>query len=898
MTSKEIISNLNVLVANFNKEEFIYDLLLAYGSSKTSVLRLKKGDFNMSDTEGETLYKNKLFYAHAATDLHLRVDAFAKEERILKQKPRFIIVTDHQLIVAKDLKTNVNIDIPLLELPSYYDFFLPLSGAEVYRSKNDNKADREASYQLARLYDILVQDNPDYAKESHLLNLFLSRLLFCFFAEDTDIFDKVGIFTDTLAQHTQANGADVHEFLNELFTKLDTENGDFPKHLQNFPYVNGGLFRDSIKAPIFTTKSRRILLECGNLDWSEINPDIFGSMIQAVADPEERSDLGMHYTSVPNIKKLIEPLFLNALNKEFEKQHNSISGLNKLIARLGSIKFFDPACGSGNFLIITYKEIRLLEIEVIKRIAELSIQQGLTLPMQFTSIQLSQFYGIEIKDFAHEMAILSLWLAEHQMNKVFDDRLEGLGQSKPILPLKQAGNIACGNATRMSWEKVCPRGANDEIYILGNPPYLGSRNQDSNQKDDMQLVFGRDFKSLDYVTAWFYKGAKYIEGYDAQLAFVATNSICQGLAVALTWPRILNKNIEISFAHQSFKWTNNARGNAGVTVINVGLRNKSNQPKYLFTNITKEVKNINGYLLDAADSYIDELPLPLSKFRPMMKGNAAIDDGNFLFSTEEQAKAFKIKYPEQAYLVREFIGSQELINSYKRYCLWLKDAKPTDILNNPEIQLRVENVKRFRNRSPKTQTRKYADKPLLFMEDRQPDSDYLMIPVVSSENREYIPIGFLTKDVIANYSSFILPNATALEFGIIHSKMHMVWVSAVGGKLKTDYRYSAKLCYNTFPFPETTAKQKTLINEYVYDIMDERAKFPEKTMAWLYNPDTMPSGLRQAHKALDLAIEQIYRLAPFENDAERLAYLFKLYEEMTKKDTLFAKVKKTRGKKV
>lgn len=694
--------------------------------------------------------------------------------------------------------------------------------------------------------------------------------------------------------------------------------------------MNGGLFKDEIKIPKFSKKSRDILLDCGNLNWDEINPDIFGSMIQAVADPEERSGLGMHYTSVPNILKLIKPLFLDELYEEFEKNRDSAKNLEKLLTRLSDIKFFDPACGSGNFLIITYKELRLLEIKIIQQLIDLEnefadmqitaqtkmnfsgkgdtvaippTQQkinfgGKQAKIYYPQIQLSQFYGIEIKDFAHEMAILSLWLAEHQMNKIFVDQLEGFGQTDPILPLKESGKITQGNAATLDWEKACPKEENDEIYIIGNPPYLGSRNQDAEQKKDMELVFRKDYKSLDYVTIWFYKGAKYIEGINAKLAFVSTNSICQGLLVALTWPRILNENIEINFAYQSFKWINNAKGNAGVTVIIVGIRNVNNKPKFIFTeSIKREVKNINPYLTEAAESYITPRATPITKqLLPMMKGNAAIDDGNFIFDSEIDAANFKNTFPAQAYLVREFIGSEELINNKKRYCLWLKDANGDDLENNPEIKQRIERVIVFRNKSPKEQTRRYALKPTLFMEDRQPDSDYLMIPVVSSENRDYIPIGFLNKNVIANYSSFILPNASGLEFGILHSKMHMVWVDAVGGKLETRYRYSAKLCYNTFPFPEITAKQKEIINQYVFAILDERAKFPQKTMAWLYNPDTMPKDLKNAHCELDEAIERCYRLAPFTSDAERLEYLFKMYDEMTKKDTLWAKEKKTKKK--
>ena len=933
MTPKEIEQNLQQLVENLTPEDFIFDFLLAFGFPKASVSRLKSGDYNQSKIAGESLYKGKIFFKVGETgQMLIESETLAKDERILKQKPRFILLTDFKNIVAKDLKTKASKDFPIDELPNFKDFFIPLTGAEIYRSTNDNKADREASYALARFYDIIVQDNPGlYEGESHGLNILLSRLLFCFFAEDTGIFESQGMFTDAVANNTAENGSDLHSFFKDLFAKLNSRKSDFPNSVKHFPYVNGGLFKDEIALPKFSKKSRDILIESGNLNWDEINPDIFGSMIQAVADPEERSDLGMHYTSVPNILKLIKPLFLDELYEEFENNRNQPKKLEKLLTRLSTIKFFDPACGSGNFLIITYKELRLLEIKIIQQLIDLdnepaqltinaqskinfsgkgevvsipATQQkinfaGRQAKIHFPRIVLSQFYGIEIKDFAHEMAILSLWLAEHQMNKVFEEQLEGFGQTKPILPLKESGQITLGNAATFDWEKACPKNENDEIYIIGNPPYLGTRNQDAEQKKDMELVFRKDFGNLDYVVIWFYKGAKYIEGSNAKLAFVSTNSICQGISVALTWPRILIDKIEIDFAYQSFKWINNAKGNAGVTVIIVGLRNKSIKPKYLFTSaIQKEAKNINSYLSDAKDIYIDVKSKPISNLKPMMKGNAAIDDGNFLFRTEEEANEFISKYPRQEYLVREFIGADELINGFKRYCLWLKDSKDEEIMDNVEIMRRVENVKKFRQKSTKEQTRRFAEKATLFMEDRQPVNDYLMIPVVSSESRDYIPIGFLNKEVIANYSSFILPDASAFELGVIHSKMHMVWVDAVGGKLETRYRYSAKLCYNTFPFPETSIKQKEIINQYVFAILDERAKFPQKTMAWLYNPETMPKGLLKAHQELDQAIERIYRIQPFTSDAERLEYLFKMYDEMTKKDTLWAKEKKTRKKTV
>lgn len=899
MTSKEIELNLAQVAENLNPEEFIYDFLLAFGISKTTISRLKKGDFNMSKEAGELLYKGKIFFKQGEEGSMLyEMEELEKETRILKQNPRFIILTDYKTIVAKDLRTKASKEFPIHELSKNYAFFLPLTGAEIYRSTNDNKADRDAAYELGKLYDILIEDNQDLLQgHSHSLNLFLSRLLFCFFAEDTGIFEKEGIFTDSIANHTKEDGSDTHIFLADLFRKMNTRSTDCPAYVAEFPYVNGGLFRDEIVCPVFSKKSRDISLNCGNLNWDEINPDIFGSMIQAVADPEERSDLGMHYTSVPNILKLIKPLFLDELYEEFEKNYDNSNALKKLIARMSKIKFFDPACGSGNFLIITYKELRALEIKIIKRLIDL-IPAGQTIPMQFTQIKLSQFYGIEIKDFAHEMAMLSLWLAEHQMNKVFETELMDYGKSEPILPLKESGKIVCGNSARMDWESVCPRTETEEVYVIGNPPYLGSSMQDKNQKEDKDLLFKAlsNYKNLDYISIWFYKGAKYIEGRNAQLAFVSTNSICQGEQVGLLWPRILNENIEISFAHQSFKWVNNAKGNAGVTVIILGLRNKSNRPKYLFKdNIRKEAKNINAYLLDGADIIIEGKTKSISNLPVMVLGNAPKDGGNLLMSELEKDEILNSGIPTE--LIKKYVGSYEFINNIDKYCLWLTDIDYKKYDSNQFLVDRITAVCKMRNSSPKDATRKFSSVPFRFVEIRHKDGDAIIIPNVSSEKREYIPIGIVNGLSIISNSASAIYDAEPWLFGVLHSKMHMVWVDAVGGKLKTDYRYSAKLCYNTFPFPEIDVKQKELLAQYVFAVLDERSKFPEKTMAWLYNPETMPAGLKNAHHELDMAIERIYRPhRPFESDAERLEFLFKMYDEMVKKDTLWAKEKKSKKK--
>lgn len=897
MNSIDIENNVKSIFENFSKEEFIFDLLVAYGISKTTVTRLNKGDYNLSKVKGEILHKKKIFFKEEVTDKILfSADALSADERVLMHSPRFVVVTDYKTLVAKDLKLGKAIDIPIEELPRYYDFFLPLAGSEVYVTKNDNKADRDAAYKMAELYDCLVHANESIytSKESvHSLNIFLSRLLFCFFAEDTGIFDEDSIFTNSLVQHTQIDGSDTHLFLNELFRRLNAKSGDeFPAYLADkFPYVNGGLFRDQIEIPTFTAKARKILIALGELQWQEINPDIFGSMIQAVVLPEYRSDLGMHYTSVENILKLIHPLFLDELYEEFEKCKDNIKQLEKLIHRMSKIRFFDPACGSGNFLIITYKELRALEVKILQRVIELENGGRIF----FTEIELSQFYGIELDDFAHEMAILSLWLAEHQMNKYFDEQLAGYGESKPILPLKESGRIVQGNSCRKDWKEVCPIGADDEVYIIGNPPYQGSRKQNDEQKQDLRLVFGDNYKSLDYISAWFYKGAKYISNANAKCAFVSTNSICQGDQVRLNWPRILSEQIEIGYAYHSFKWTNHAKGNAGVTVVIVCIRNVSNAPKYLVSGtIKKQVKNINPYLLEHSNIIVNSQEQQISNLPKINFGNMPADGGLLLFSKEEKEE-FINKCNASAKYFRKVYGSDEFINGIERWCLWFEDEDINTLKKIEPINSIILRLKDIRIKSSRP---KLSQIPHLFAQITQDTTkDFIIIPSVSSEKRQYIPIGFMGKENISTNLCMIISNGEPWHFAVVTSRMHMVWVRAVGGRLKTDYRYSAKLCYNTFPFPNITDKQKENLNLYVFAILDERAKYPDKTMAQLYDPETMPVGLSQAHKELDEAIERCYRLQPFSTDTERLEYLFKLYEEMTTKETLFTKQPKRRTKK-
>jgi hypothetical protein len=563
---------------------------------------------------------------------------------------------------------------------------------------------------MGKLYDEIRKDNPiSTQQEIHELNVFLSRLLFCYFAEDTGIFETKGLFTNAVSSYTQTDGSDVKAFLETLFNILNTQNRkDVPSHLATFPFVNGGLFRDKIRVPNFSAKSRAKLIEAGEDDWSVINPDIFGSMIQAVVDPSQRGSLGMHYTSVPNIMKVIEPLFLNELREEFEKSRLNGPKLNKLLARLGKIKIFDPACGSGNFLIIAYKELRKLEIQILEELqtlyryasgfdkpqlelipkAQLSIG-SVVQPTLFSSIQLSQFYGIEIDDFAHEIAILSLWLAQHQMNVAFE---AVFGERPPALPLKEGGNIVHGNATRLDWEVVCPKKQGDEIYILGNPPYLGYSLQSAEQKADLSLTFGKKIpsKTMDYIAAWFFKASVFINGFNSKFALVSTNSVCQGEQVAALWPFVLGDWGEIFFAHTSFKWDNNAKGQAGVTCVIVGVRNQSVEPKFIFRGaIRQSTSIINSYLTSARNFYLEKRSNPLSNLQPILRGSGLTDNGNFVFSTSEKSLIVS-KYPNSSKFFFKLIGSYELINKSERWGIYIEDKNLNEASSIPEIENRGE----------------------------------------------------------------------------------------------------------------------------------------------------------------------------------------------------------------
>lgn len=875
--------NLENLSQNFSEKTFIFDLLSTYELPKSTISLLSKNPYKLSGRDDQIILKNKVLF-HITTleeDEHVAIDALAKDKPSYKFNPRFIIVTDFVAFLAIDTKTKETLDIEIKDLGKHYAFFLPWCGMEKSQHINENPADIRAAYKMDKLYQAIVTDDPEYYKNnSHDLNIFLSRLLFCFFAEDTGIFPTVGMFTSSVTSHTHENGSEMDTYFSTLFDILNTKDSDrskFASHFLEFPYVNGGLFESKIKLPTFTVNSRKLIIECGRLNWDSINPDIFGSMIQAVVHPGQRENLGMHYTSVPNIMKVIEPLFLNDLYEELENSKNDIKKLTKLRERVSKIKIFDPACGSGNFLIISYKELSKLESKIISYAKDLGHQM-----MSYSGVSLNSFYGIEIDDFAHEIARLSLWLAQHQMNQYFDGMF---GIMKATLPLKESGKIICANATRADWNDVCPRAdkvtGEYEIYVVGNPPYLGSRNQEDDQKKDMEALFVGEYKSLDYISAWFYKGAKYISGHEMiKLAFVSTNSISQGEQVALLWPKVLENNIEIFFAVQSFKWKNLAKGNAGVTCVIIGLSYPTNNLKKIYVgNQYIKVKQINPYLVEGKNLFISSRTKTLSNFPKMVYGNYTGGCDELFLDPEEKKKLIN-KYPVLKSFVRKFVGSQEFIKGIERYCLWFKNSD-LEVLNDiPEIQEKFKIIRKTRLASKDKSLNKLASRPHQFRDLNETKQTSIIVPIISSERRNYIPCGFVDKQTIIPNSAQAIYDSEPWIFAILSSKIHAVWIKAVCGSLETRIRYSSVLGYNTFPFPDITPKQKGALVAHVYNILEEREKYPEKTIADLYDPDKMPDGLQEAHKYLDLAIDQIYRSKPFESDEDRLAHLFKLYEEM------------------
>lgn len=895
---------LKKLVVAEDHTDFVYDLMQLYGISKAMIARLKKGSLNFAKVDNQVVCKRKVFFEYVSDGSNLlsRIDALNNEPATITHKPRFIIVTDYNNLLAKDTKTQDTLDTPFNELWKHSEFFLPWAGKERYQAPLENLADVKAAEKMAKIYDEIYHHNKDFAAtQNHALNVFLTRLLFCFFAEDTGIFPHENQFSKALVEHTAEDGSDLQEFFALLFEAMDVKDPKnkekYPSYIANFPYVNGSLFSDKLPLPIFTPKVRQLMIECGAQNWREINPDIFGSMFQAVKIAEVRAGLGQHYTSVPNIMKLINPLFMDELREEFEKAYDSVERLKKLQKRLTKIRIFDPACGSGNFLIIAYKQLRLLELEIIKRIGDFEAK------FPISEIQLTQFYGIEIDDFACTIARLSLWLAEHQLNCKF---FEEIGSTRPTLPLCETGHIICANALRINWEEVCPKYIEHttpkaifeqalissaplhmniqreeaEIYVLGNPPYIGSKFQNDTQKEDKQHLLGHFVKygNLDYIACWFYKASLYISD-KIKVAFVSTNSISEGTQVCDLWPNILKQFVEIQFCVKDFLWSNNAKHQAGVTCIIIGLGYKSKKKKSIIdNNFHVLVDHINPYLLAAPDIYVQKRTLPLSSLPLMRQGNIPLDNG-FLRLTSEEKEMLIAEYPASVNFLRKATGSVEYINNQERWCLWIKDEVLSDALAIPAIRKRIESVRNFRLNGAQN-AKACVSRSHQFCMTNESKCPQIIIPIVSSSQRKYIPIGFVPADVVIMNSALLIETNELYILGILSSLMHMQWVKTFAGKLKTDFRYSVGLCWYSFPFPNISEQQKKRIEICVNDILAIREKYSEKTMAELYDPDKMPVDLLKAHESLDVVIESCYRKKPFSSDEERIKYLFKMYELM------------------
>ncbi|WP_129932606.1 MULTISPECIES: DNA methyltransferase [unclassified Pseudomonas] len=913
----------------FDKAEFPYQFLAAFGHKETALRRLRAGNNNSSDVDGGVLMRNHIHLAVSEsgqvgdTLTKLRVSPATLQS---KAKIKILMVTDGQTLEAEDLTTGETIACAYSDFPDHFGFFLTLAGISTIKEIKDNPIDIRATGRLNKLYVELLRENPEWAKGERRtdMNHFMARLIFCFFAEDTGIF-RDGLFTQTIDRMAERDGGNVHSVMSEVFRVMDIKVGDragaeprLPSYVTDFPYVNGALFSGSTEVPRFTRIARTYLMHAGRLNWRKINPDIFGSMIQAVADDEERGALGMHYTNVPNILKVLNPLFLDDLRSQLDLAGDDKRKLLALRRRIARIRVFDPACGSGNFLVIAYKRLREIESEINERRGERDLR---------SEIPLTNFRGIELHEFPAEIARLALIIAEFQCDELYRGQREALAE---FLPLAKENWIICANALRVDWlELMDAYGtgvklvADDlfstpldqteiefvhehgETYICGNPPYMGAtvkapkgatkevrerlKREAEARKADLKLVFDKytnTFGTLDYVSAWFMKAAEYGKYTNSSFAFVATNSVCQGQQVPVLWPLIFDTGHQISFAHTSFKWSNLAAKNAGVTVVIVGLSRRPGKVRQIFTigegdvHSVKDVENINAYLVPAQNVIVVKRPEPFGDLSIMTKGNAPTDGGNLLL-VRNDIGGLGLSDQERKKIVRRFIGSEDSINGDYRYCLWMDKQDACDTSKVEGIKQRLAGVAKMRSESDKQATRKLAETPYAFGEIRQKGNELpVVIPRHSSELRNYLPFALGNRGDIVADSASALYDAPLWNVAIFSSRLHLVWIATVCGRIKEDYRYSNTLGWNTFPLPLLTTQNKLDLEACAKDIILAReAHFP-KTIADLYEPDAMPDNLRYAHERNDEVLERIYIGRRFRNDTERLEKLFDLYAKV------------------
>ena len=895
----------------FDSAEFPYAFLEAFGNKATTIKRLRAGVSNKSDLGGVLQTSNIHILTCDAGRVPQTLVALKASPANAKAKAKFILATDGTDFEAEELSSGETIACAFQDFPDHFGFFLPLAGISTVRQISDNAFDIRATSRLNRLYVELLKGNPEWGKAErhHDMNHFMARLIFCFFAEDTNIIGW-GKFTETIAQMSAADSSNTHAVISTLFQSMNTKREqraavNLPRWAAgaDFPYVNGGLFSGSLDVPTFSKIARSYLLHVGGLDWTKINPDIFGSMIQAVAEEDERGELGMHYTSVPNILKVLNPLFLDDLRAKLEEAGDNPRMLLNLRKRIAKIRVFDPACGSGNFLVIAYKEMRAIEAEINRRRGE---------PDRASEIPITNFRGIELRDFPAEIARLALVIAEYQCDVLYRGQKLALAE---FLPLRNENWITCGNALRLDWLSICPptgagvkvrsddlfetpldqaeidfENEGGETYICGNPPYLGSTWQTDEQKADLQTIFGhrtKNWKSLDYVAGWFMKAADYGIHTQAVAAFVSTNSICQGQQVAILWPLIFASGHEIPFAYTSFKWANLAAHNAGVTVVIVGIAKPAPKMRRLFAltddgeTEVKAVAHINAYLVPGTNVVVEKAARPLSGQEEMTKGNQPTDGGYLLLSYRE-TQTLGLTADQQGKFIRKILGSAEFIRGLERYCIWVKDEDAVEIGSIASIAERLQAIKKMRSGSPKSATVALADVPHKFGEIRQSgDETVMIVPRVSSESRDYLPVGYMEPGTIVSDAAFAFYDAPLWNLALIASRLHLVWIATVCGKLKTDFRYSNTLGWNTFPVPTLTEKNIADLTRCAEDILLAREHHFPATIADLYDPENMPADLREAHERNDEALERIYIGRRFKNDTERLEKLFDLYTKMT-----------------
>ena len=795
-----------------------------------------------------------------------------------EQMPDMLLVSDFANFHLYHRTSGKKIAFKLKDLRRHLREFSQLAGYEIARAPEEQlEVNVQAAEKMASLHDALL----DYGYAGHPLEIYLVRLLFCLFADDTGIFPK-GAFLDYV-ENSQKDGSDLAGRLAKLFEVLDMPPEERKQHklltptLLQFQYINGKLFSEILPLADFDGKMRQLLIQCGEFDWSRISPAIFGSIFQGVMDKKKRRALGAHYTSEENILKLINPLFMDDLWAEFEKIKASPARLDEFHNRIASLKFLDPACGCGNFLIITYRELRRLELAILKMKVE-TAQQHLDLGL-LLKVRVNQFFGIEREEFPAQIAQVGMWLMDHQMNM---EAAETFGSYYIRLPLKQSAVIEHKNSLKMDWLDVVP--GKELSYILGNPPFVGARIMTRDQKEEVRNLFrdSRLASELDYVTCWFKKADEIMQKFPrVKTAFVATNSITQGVQPGLLWKPILENGSNINFAYKTFKWRNNARGNAAVHCVIIGFNRQKNTNKFIFENDEKiKAKNINGYLVDAKNIYVESRKKPISEVPEIGIGNKPIDGGNYLFVAKEMEE-FIAKEPKSKKYFHRFMGAEEFLNNKERFCLWLGNCSPTELKKMPECLKLIKNVREYRLKSVSKPTQKLADKPTRFHVENMPDTNYLVIPEVSSERRFYLPIGFEGPETICSNLLFLMPNATLYHFGVLSSSVHNAWIRAVAGRLEMRYRYSKDIVYNNFPWPERDEKKEQRIKRLARDILDTRAKFAGSSLADLYGPLTMPPALLKAHQKLDKEVLKLYGISPAASEEEIVMKLFERYTALT-----------------